>query len=100
MAVKFTTSTKKFNDFDFTLVEFQIENGVVEPNELKQLNPPEVSMKHGVVLSGRGPIWLFGYLIHHYHPCCFVATFDPRIGGGIVIESHVKGVEVGDVIPV
>lgn len=42
----------------------------------------------GVVISGRGPIWLYAALVHHYHPAAWVATFDPRLGGGVVVERH------------
>jgi len=53
----------------------------------------------GVILSGRGPVWLFGFLIHFYHPTLFVATYDPRIGGAIVVQSHSKKYKAGDIIP-
>lgn len=48
---------------------------------------------------GRGPIWLYGFLVHFYHPTVWVATYDPRLGGAVVVESHSPGVEPGDVIP-
>ena len=82
---------------NFTLVHFEIE-GILEPGELKNLKPPEVEATKGVVLSGRGPIWLYGFLVHHYHPTVWVATYDPRLGGAVVVESHVPGVSPGDVV--
>jgi CRISPR-associated Csx3 family protein len=30
----------------------------------------------------------------------FVATFDPRLNGGVVVESHAAGVKVGDIIEI
>ena len=54
----------------------------------------------GVILSGRLPVWAFVALAHLYHPRPFVATFDPRIGGAVVCESHINNVNVGDLIPV
>ena len=83
----------------FTIVEFRLE-GPIEPRDLKKIEPPPVDLGRGVVLSGRGPIWLYGFLIHHYHPAAWVATFDPRLKGAVVVQSHVKGVSEGDVIPV
>ncbi|NJE31238.1 CRISPR-associated protein Csx3 [Thermococcus sp. 18S1] len=80
---------------DFTLVHFEIE-GTLKPEELKSLKPPEVKGTKGVVLSGRGPVWLYGFLVHHYHPTAWVGTYDPRVGV-VVVESHVPGVEPGDV---
>jgi len=54
----------------------------------------------GIVISGRGPIWLFGTLIHEFHPAKWVACFDPRLGGGVVVQSHDPEVKVGDVVEV
>ena len=94
--VKFTISEKE----NFTIVEFIIPNGIIEPNELNELKIPQVNPKKGVILSGRGPVWLHSYLAHEYHPCKWVAHFDPRLGGGIVAQSHVKEVKEGDIIPI
>ena len=84
----------------YTLVEFEIVGGVLEPSDLKRITPPQVNYQKGVVISGRGPIWLYCFLAHAYHPTKFVATFDPQLGGAVVVETHTKDVEVGDVIPV
>jgi len=81
---------------NYTLVEFELP-GPISPDTLRALKPPEVDPKKGVVISGRGPIWLYGFLVHHYHPTAWVATFDPRLGA-VVVESHVPGVKPGDVI--
>lgn len=88
---------KKIEKDTYTLIEFQIKGDICTPDTLTILEPPEVDATRGVILSGRGPVWLFGYLIHHYHPTAWIATFDPRLGGGVVVASHVKGVKVGDV---
>lgn len=84
----------------FTLVNFEISADVIEPEILCDLHPPEVEFTKGVVISGRGPIWLYGFLVHQYHPARFVATFDPRLGGAVVVETHSKDVHIGEVIPV
>ena len=85
---------------DFSLVSFDIPGGVLSPAALSSLNPPTVDGCKGVILSGRGPVWLFAALCHHYHPTRWVATFDPRLGGGVVIQSHHPGVKVGQVLAV
>lgn len=82
----------------YTLIEFEIKDNVCSPDELKNIKPPEVNETRGVILSGRGPVWLFGWLIHHYHPTSWIATFDPRLGGGVVVASHTKDIHVGEVI--
>ena len=84
---------------DYTIVHFELE-GSIAPNILQEIKPPKVDGAKGVVLSGRGPIWLYCYLVHHYHPTKFIATFDPRIEGAIIVESHSQDYKVGEVIRV
>ncbi|AEH24487.1 CRISPR-associated ring nuclease Crn3/Csx3 [Pyrococcus yayanosii] len=81
----------------FTVVHFEL-NEEIRPSILRNLNPPEVKGTKGVVLSGRGPIWLYGFLVHFYHYTRWVATYDPRLGGAVIIESHWPGVHPGDVV--
>ncbi|MHA1427102.1 MAG: CRISPR-associated ring nuclease Crn3/Csx3 [Candidatus Helarchaeota archaeon] len=82
---------------NYTVVTFKL-NGALEPVILKSLQPPDVNMTKGVVLNGRGPIWLYCFLTHHYHPTKFLATSDPRLGGAVIVESHAKNYRVGDVL--
>jgi CRISPR-associated protein Csx3 len=85
------------NDF-FTLVEISIEGGVCTPDDLKSLSIPSVKGDAGVVITGRAPIWLVANLVHHYHATAWVATFDPRVGGAVVVETHQRRIDVGDII--
>jgi CRISPR-associated protein Csx3 len=72
---------------------------VVELANLTSLSLPSgMDFKKGVVITGRGPIWLYATLTHLCHSFVWVATYDPRIGA-IVVQSHSKEVSVGDVIP-
>ena len=81
------------------VVEFNLTSGVITPEELKKVNPPQVKGDKIVVISGRGPIWLYGYLAHFYHYCMGVAFYDPRLNGGVVVQSHTPNVFPGDIIP-
>lgn len=81
----------------YTIVHFELKTNITS-DILKDLKPPKVNGTKGVILSGRGPIWLYCYLIHYYHPTKFIATFDPRVGGAVVVESHVQNYEVGDIV--
>jgi len=85
---------------DYTIIEFSIND--IKPADLKSTNPPDAVKlgfaDKGIILSGRGPIWLYGFLIHFYHPTKFVATHDPRLKGAVVIETHSGIYKVGDVI--
>jgi CRISPR-associated protein Csx3 len=80
-----------------TLITFNIENNVTTPEEAFNVELPEVPFDKGIILSGRGPIWLFARLIHHYHPTKWVAVHDPRIGY-IVVQSHCPEKKEGQVI--
>lgn len=72
--------------------KFHIDiNGKIKDKEskgvydvLSNLNPPEVNCTKGLVLSGRGPVWLYCFLVHYYHATAFVATCDPRLGGAVL----------------
>jgi len=68
------------------ILEFKIE-GVFEPRELEALTLPGISPSKPLVISGRGPQWLYQYIAHHYHYVRLLATYEPRINKGIVIEA-------------
>lgn len=89
-------NSKQHNDY--TLIEIDIDGGVCEPSDLKNLGYPLVNYQKGVIISGRAPVWVFATLVHEFHPALWVATFDPRLGG-IVVQSHSKNHQVGDIIP-
>ncbi|MDH7515423.1 MAG: CRISPR-associated ring nuclease Crn3/Csx3 [Bacteroidota bacterium] len=74
-------------------------DGNIAPEDLKSVRlPKKIDWSKGVVLSGKGPIWLYGTLIHLCHPATWVAVDDPRIGA-VVVESHAPEPPfVGDII--
>jgi len=82
---------------EYSIVFFELSS-VITPEELASLEPPKVNSTKGVILSGRGPIWLYCYLTHYYHPTKFIATYDPRLGGAVIIESHYQNYKVGDIL--
>jgi CRISPR-associated protein Csx3 len=82
---------------EYNILKFELD-GPIEPEFLGNLEPPKVDTTKGIIISGRGPIWLYCYLTHYYHITPFVATFDPRLGGAVVVESHTSKVKPGDVI--
>ncbi len=92
------TFTVKEED-EYTLVYFEL-NDIIGPEILKNLTPPKVDGRKGVVLSGRGPIWLYAYLTHYYHPTAYVAVYDPRLGKGVVIETHTQNYKLGDTMDI
>lgn len=93
---------KKTQYQELTLLEFKINNpqGIIEPNELKLIEFPKIDTTKGLILSGRGPVWLFGYLAHHFHITPWLASYDPRKGGGVVFSTHSSKQSVGDCVKV
>ncbi len=62
--------------------------------------PQELKMNEGILISGRGPVWLYGFLTHLAHPFKWVAIHDPRLGGAVVVERHsADAPAVGSLIP-
>lgn len=54
-----------------------------------------------VVVSGRGPIWFYGAVLHrlaHVYPA--VAFYDPKLRGAVVVSSHTHAFREGEVVPV
>ena len=90
----------KFNvkeEADYSILSFEID-GVLSPEDLAALIPPKVEGSKGVILSGRGPIWLYCFLTHFYHPTKFIATYDPRLGGAVIEETHSVEYAIGSVL--
>jgi len=89
-------------DFKFTIDGYQILSfqgpEVLSPADLVGLDlPAGLDNKKGIVISGRGPVWLYAYLVHLCHSFLWVATHDPRLGY-VVVESHSIEYKPGDVI--
>ena len=85
---------------DFTVLEFKIEgDGILNPADLKEIKPPDLKMHKGLILSGRGPVWFYAFLVHWAHPFAWVATYDPHLGKAVVVEKHTKSApEIGSTI--
>jgi CRISPR-associated protein Csx3 len=84
-------------EVDYSILSFEIE-GVSSPEDLAAFIPPKVEGSKGVILSGRGPIWVYCFLTHFYHPTKFIATYDPRLGGAVIVETHSVKYAIGSVL--
>jgi len=87
---------------DFTVLEFKIDgDGILEPEDLKKIKPPELKMHKGLIFSGRGPVWLYAFLTHWAHPFAWVGIYDAHLCKAIVIERHViNAPQLGDTIKI
>ena len=88
----------------FVIIHANKDKEILDPEILKTMNPPDpVDEKFahlGVIISGKIPLWLCGFLVHFYHPTSWVAIYVPSIECALVIQSHNITVQVGDRIPI
>lgn len=75
-------------------------NNIIVPNDLKGLKlPKEIDYSKGVVIEGKAPIWLYGYLVHECHPFSWVGCYDPRLGA-VVVATHTRDVNIAQVLKI
>ena len=73
------------------------ENGIIVPADLNGLKLPEgIDYSQGIVIEGKAPIWLYGYLVHECHPAAWVGCYDPRLGI-VVVATHSPNVAISQV---
>lgn len=88
-----------------TVASFDIvtAEGVLNHRNLSQVALPSALQgrePYGLLLSGRGPIWLYIHLAHLAHSFAWLAVHDPRLDGAVVVERHVTDAPpLGEVVP-
>jgi CRISPR-associated protein Csx3 len=71
-----------------TLATFELAGGLAAPGDLPGIDlPAGLDRAKGLVVGGRGPVWLYAHLCHLAHPFAWVATQDPRLGA-VVVQRH------------
>lgn len=79
-------------------IQVTTPDGLIEASDLKGLEiPKNIDWKQGVVIEGKAPVWLYGYLVHECHPAAWVGCYDPRLGV-VVVSTHSRIVSVGQVL--
>jgi CRISPR-associated protein Csx3 len=97
--INFQISSIVAGGFPATLVTFTIDgDGTISPADLSTLDIPSVDGTKGVIISGRGPVWLFCTLAHHWHITRWAATFDPRQGAVVFSQHHPDAPKPGTVL--
>ena len=87
-------------------VRLSTPTGIITPAALATLTlPAPILWSQGIVIEGKLPLWLSGYLVHACHAAAWIACFDPRFGndipysgGAIVVATHSLQVAIGDVL--
>ncbi|MEM3490042.1 MAG: CRISPR-associated ring nuclease Crn3/Csx3 [Nitrososphaerota archaeon] len=79
--IRFSLKTGKVQILEFTI------SGLLEPSDLRGAQLVEVDPSKPLIISGRGPQWLYAFLAHHYHFARILATYEPRANMGVVISS-------------
>lgn len=107
-AIELNLSHNQATDFSYQRLQIRLStpDGVIEPQDLARVKLPEsIIWSQGIVLEGRAPIWLYGYLVHLCHPAIWIACFDPRLGGAelntggaVVVATHCHEVRIGQVL--
>lgn len=73
---------------------------LIQPEDLRTIQfPAEVQWQQGIAIEGRGPIWLYGYLVHECHPAAWVGCYDTRLGI-VVVSTHTRAASVGQVMAI
>lgn len=80
--------------------ELTTPDRLIQPEDLKSIQlPAGLQWNQGIAIEGRGPIWLYGYLVHECHPAAWVGCYDTRLGI-VVVASHTRGMTVGQVLTI
>jgi CRISPR-associated protein Csx3 len=102
MTIELNLHQHSVDGLEFQRIHFEnkAEGGVLAPADIKGVDPSKLeklTWAKGVVIEGRGPVWLYAYLVHECHPAKWVGTYDPRLGV-VVVETHSPEVSVGQMI--
>lgn len=81
-------------------IQFTTENGVIAPQDLQGLTlPPEIRSDLGIGIEGKGPLWLYSYLVNECQDSLWIGCYDPRLGI-VVVDTQTPAIAVGSVLPV
>ncbi|GAB4441435.1 MAG: CRISPR-associated protein Csx3 [Cyanobacteria bacterium J069] len=85
--------------FQMLTIALTSPDRLIAPDDLTDLTLPSgIDTTGGVIITGRAPIWLYAYLVHELHPTAWVACFDPRLSGAVVVSTHSRQTQIGQVI--
>lgn len=75
---------------DFQILSFKLSKESISVDDLNKITIPNLDSKKGLIVSGRGPIWLYLYLYNKIKNVRWFASFDPRFGALITKAKNPK----------
>lgn len=66
-----------------------------EPEALAACLLPRLDRQRGVIISGKAPVWLYSYWVGQLGAWPWVACFDPKLSGAVVVSSRATAWPVG-----
>ncbi len=75
---------------DHALLSFEIRGGDLAPGDLAAVQlPQDLDATAGVVITGRGPVWLYAFLSGRLRSHAWIAVTDANVNRAVVIRSAV-----------
>ncbi|MBD1821813.1 CRISPR-associated protein Csx3 [Cyanobacteria bacterium FACHB-DQ100] len=92
--------TQQGQPYQHLQIQITTADGIINPQDMKALKLPKTMQFHqGVVIEGKAPLWLYGYLVHECHPAPWVGCYDPRLGA-IIVATHSHAVAAGQILEI
>lgn len=90
------TETEARNGERYQCLEI-VMAGAIEPAVLSSLAlPANLDYSRGIVLWGRGPVWLYAHLTSRCEAASWVGAYDVRLGSFVVVASRQANMQAGD----
>jgi CRISPR-associated protein Csx3 len=85
---------------DHTALDLFLLRGVDELDDEHVAEPrlPAVPSGHGVICSGQLPLWFWAALARSYHQAPWLAFYQPRLGGAVVIAARDQTKRLGELL--
>ncbi|MCB0174069.1 MAG: hypothetical protein KDJ97_26365 [Anaerolineae bacterium] len=90
-----------FPSESYTRLEIEIRASYLEYSEAMNLHIPPLPPDHGIVLSGKLPLWLWTALVKKYYQQPWLAIYQPQFEHrAVVIASQVGDKPVGSLVSI
>jgi CRISPR-associated protein Csx3 len=92
---------KEHESGDAIILNVRLVNEYLDYLQADHLPFPSIANDHGLILSGKLPLWLYTALVrlYQYAGIPWIACYQPQLNGAVVVMSHEGAHDVGDLIP-